>query len=587
MATYADDNYGQDSQGLWFHLSDDNTCAVAPAQSGSYSMTDVTIPSTFTYEGVTYTVTSIESNAFTNCSNLTSISIPSTITTIGENVFSGGCRSITKVNITDLTAWCKMNFPTSYSNPTWNGADLYLNDVKVTDLVIPDGITAIGNYAFMGTKITSVTIPEGVTSIGNMAFNQCSSMTYVSFPSTVTSVSTYAFNGCSKLTALYITDLAAWSQIDFPLSNSNPLYYAKNLYLNNELITDLVIPSGVATIGMNSFVKGNFNSVTISEGVTSIGSSAFASSSLKSLSTPSSLTTIGNSAFSSTNIETLTLNEGLTSIEKSAFSNCSNLKSVTLPNSVTSVGSGIFKLCANLTSVTLGSGLTSIGEEEFYGCTSLVNFTIPDGTTSIEQYAFYGCTSLLGIESDKFNNKGETGTKNVLVIPNSVASIGQSAFANCTALENVWFGKGLGNIAANAFGSDTNIATISPTSDTAPILAESAFSATTYANAQLILNVDEDNPNYQNILASYQSDGNNWVKFTKDITTNVNKIEADRVDINVSGRSIDVCGNQGEIAVYDLTGTLVYKGSNNRIELNNSGIYAVIINNKCYKIAVR
>jgi hypothetical protein len=477
MTAYAV-NYGKDSQtGLWFALYDDNTCAVAPAQSGSYSMTDVTIPSTFTYEGNTYTVTTIESEAF------------------------------------------------------------------------------------MSTQITSVTIPEGVTSIGVMAFNNCSDLTYVSFPSTVTSVDKYAFNGCYNLTALYITDLTAWNKIEFPLTNSNPLYYAKNLYLNGELVTDLVIPEGITSISQLSFTGGKFNSITIPEGVTTIGSSAFSGCTVTSISLPSSLTTIESNAFSYTPIESITLNEGLTTIEAIAFFNCPNLKSITLPNSVTTLGNSVFKLCTSLASVTLSSGLTAISD-----------------------YLFYGCSSLTGTLTDEFT---EGTDLNVLIIPNNITSIGTYAFYGCSALENVWFGSGLQSIASGAFAYDNNITTVSPTSTTAPALAADAFSNTTYENAQLFIPVKESDPNYEDVSASYESDNNNWVKFQKGVTTNINEIEADNISILISGRSIDVCGNEGEIAVYDLTGTLVYKGSNNRIELSNSGIYAVIINNKCYKIAVR
>jgi hypothetical protein len=486
--------------------------------------------------------------------------MPGGIASLGNNLFAG-CRNISKVNITDLAAWCQTNFPTSYSNPLWCGAGLYLNGEQVTDLVIPSGVTSIGDFAFMSAKITSVTLPEGATSIGTMAFNGCSTLTSIHFPSTITSVSNFAFNGCSNLTALYITDLTAWNKIEFPLTNSNPLYYAKNLYLNGELVTDLVIPEGITSISQLSFTGGKFNSITISEGVTTIGSSAFSGCTVTSISLPSSLTTIESNAFSYTPIESITLNEGLTTIEAIAFFNCPNLKSITLPNSVTTLGNSVFKLCTSLASVTLSSGLTAISD-----------------------YLFYGCSSLTGTLTDEFT---EGTDLNVLIIPNNITSIGTYAFYGCSALENVWFGSGLQSIASGAFAYDNNITTVSPTSTTAPALAADAFSNTTYENAQLFIPVKESDPNYEDVSASYESDNNNWVKFQKGVTTNINEIEADNISILISGRSIDVCGNEGEILIYDLTGTLVYKGSNNRIELSNSGIYAVIINNKCYKIAVR
>ena len=125
---------------------------------------NVVIPEEVTYENQTLKVTSIGDKAFYNSSGLTSITIPKSIRAIGEDAFKG-CRNISSVHISDLAAWCNMALFDAYSNPMFNdGYDnnhLYLNGREVKDLVIPSGVTSIGQWAFYNCKsITSVTITQ-------------------------------------------------------------------------------------------------------------------------------------------------------------------------------------------------------------------------------------------------------------------------------------------------------------------------------------------------------------------------------------------------------------------------------------------
>ena len=88
-----------------------------------------------------------------------------------------------------------------------SGANLYINGTLLTELVIPDSVTIIGDYAFYGcTSLTSVVIPDSVTSIGDLAFYDCTSLTSVVIPDSVTSIGDYAFGGCTSLTSVVIPD---------------------------------------------------------------------------------------------------------------------------------------------------------------------------------------------------------------------------------------------------------------------------------------------------------------------------------------------------------------------------------------------
>lgn len=120
--------------------------------------------------GVTY----IGDNTFAYCSNLTSITIPKTVTLIGYYAFDS-CNSLNKVVISDIESWCNMKFQTIGSNPLCQAHHLYnSNNIEITNLVIPNSITSVNDYAFYGcTSLISITIPNSVISIGDQAFSQC------------------------------------------------------------------------------------------------------------------------------------------------------------------------------------------------------------------------------------------------------------------------------------------------------------------------------------------------------------------------------------------------------------------------------
>ena len=165
------------------------------AFSGCTGLTSITIP-----DGVT----SIGSSAFSGCTGLTSITLPDSVTRIGMSAFKD-CINLSSVNISNLDAWCKIDFFGSYDVPLYYGAELYVNGEKPTEVVFPDGITAIKDYTFYNLKsLKSITIPDSVTSIGQCAFEECTSLTSVTIGNGVTSIDECAFYGCTGLKSITI-----------------------------------------------------------------------------------------------------------------------------------------------------------------------------------------------------------------------------------------------------------------------------------------------------------------------------------------------------------------------------------------------
>ena len=150
-------------------------------------------------------ITEIGSSAFENCAALNRVSIPKTLQNSKISAFDR-CKKLKTVQIEDLGAWLSVEFDTIWSsNPLENGADLLLNGEPVRELVIPEGVTSIGDSAFVGcTSLTSVTIPGNVTSIETRAFSECVNIVHVRIPEGVTSIGNNAFGGCARLETLTI-----------------------------------------------------------------------------------------------------------------------------------------------------------------------------------------------------------------------------------------------------------------------------------------------------------------------------------------------------------------------------------------------
>ncbi len=318
------------------------------------------------------------------------ITIPESITNIGDSAFNG-CNNLKEVKIKNLNAWYKIKFESDDSNPLYYAHNLYVNDQLVEELEIPETITQINDYAFVGANFTEVTIPKSVTYIGY-----------------------YAFSSCTSLTKVNITSLDAWCKIKFDYFASNPLYYAHNLYVNDQLIEELEIPETITQINDYAFHSGSFTKIKIPNSVTSIGVRAFEWCN---------------------NIESITLGPNVISIKEYAFSWCSNLKDITIGTGVVDIGEYAFSWCSNLEKVNItsldawlkikfgteASNPLNYAHNLYLNNQLIEELEIPKTINKINSYAFTGCNF----------------TK--VIIPKDLSAIEKNAFVKCSHLTSVIF----------------------------------------------------------------------------------------------------------------------------------------------------
>lgn len=309
----------------YFNEENNRTEAVIQGYRGSDS--DVVIPNSI--DG--FVVTAISMYAFSGRSDLASITIPSTIQSIGEDAFLE-CDGLKKVYVSSIEDWCKIDFPYSDTNPLSRGADLYVDNKLVTDVTIPDGVKSIGKYAFYGY----------------------SSLKSISFPSSIRSIGEFAFSDCTNLDEVYATNIEDWCKIKFEDEFSNPIHYARKIYIDGELATDITIPKGITKICDYAFE----NCDTITNVVI-----------------PNSVISIGDSA----------------------FSDCSNLKNISIPNSVVNIDEGAFSYCSDLEKVEIPDGIKFIKSSTFVGCGNLTTIIIPQSVKEIGYLAFGNDSSLSNV----------------------------------------------------------------------------------------------------------------------------------------------------------------------------------------------
>lgn len=206
--------------GIYYRLlSEENQVAVTYYGDDEYDVPEeykytgsVTIPETVTYQGATYSVTSIGAHAFESCPGLTEVTIGNSVTSIGYYAFFC-CDGLTEItipnNVTSIGdrafAYCFLNEISIPNSVTSIGYEAFYNCTSLTEVTIGNSVTSIGERAFAYCfRLTEVTIPNSVNSIGDGAFYLCEGLTEVTIGNSVTSIGEWAFAYCEGLTKMRI-----------------------------------------------------------------------------------------------------------------------------------------------------------------------------------------------------------------------------------------------------------------------------------------------------------------------------------------------------------------------------------------------
>lgn len=391
---------------------------------------------------------------------------------------------------------------------------------SITTLVVEEGVTSIGSYAFWRcSKLATASIADSVQSFGYRAFSGCTSLTEIAIPETQTSIWSYTFSGCSSLTSIVIP---------------SSVQEIEDGAFGGAGLTSVVIPDSVTKIGNRAFDGcTKLTEVYIGKNVSSLYARAFAyCSSLESVwftgrapscaetnafvfspckaYYPNTWTvdpsttidrdatwipydlcenghsyedgvctvcgaeenpTIGgscgeNATWTLDADGTLTIS-GRGDMASSPFSeHLADIKNVVIENGITSIGNNAFDGCSNLTSIEIPDSVAIIRQDAFSGCSSLSSIEIPDGVTSIDNGAFKNCSSLtsvaipdgvLSLEYDVFSGCSFLTS---IEIPNSVTSIRDNALSGCGFLTSIEIPDGVTYIGDGAFSGCANLISI-------------------------------------------------------------------------------------------------------------------------------
>lgn len=290
------------------------------------------------------------------------------------------------------------------------------NNIKNVPVIIDD------DAATSNTFVESVVISEGITSIGKYAFRYCSNLESITIPNSITKIDRWALEGCSKLAfneynnAYYIGNesnpylvlvQAKSRDITSCEINANTKIICSDAFYQCFSLTSVTVPSSILYIGYRAFESCTHLTFNEYDNACYLGNESNPylvlvkgkSTDITSCEINANTKIICSKAFLSEfsddyhDLVSITIPNGVTNICDYAFSGCVGLTSITIPDSVTDIGSGAFR-STSITSIAIPEGITNIADEMFRHCSNLTSVTIPNSVTHISSSVFEYCTEL-------------------------------------------------------------------------------------------------------------------------------------------------------------------------------------------------
>lgn len=204
------------------------------------SLTDITIPNS---------VTSIGTNVFDGCENLKNVSLPNNITNINSYLFSG-CSSLETITLPDTVTsigdrafyeCTNLTNITIPENVKKIGVGLFYECSSLEEVILNDNIETIDDYTFAYcSMLESIILPKNLKTLGSSAFSS-SGIELIKFDENIKTIGSTCFLNCKSLGDVYIKNVDNWCNIAFNDQYSNPMYYANNLYVNDEIASTIVL----------------------------------------------------------------------------------------------------------------------------------------------------------------------------------------------------------------------------------------------------------------------------------------------------------------------------------------------------------
>lgn len=338
----------------------------------------VIIPSTVTYAGQVYTVTSIAKYAFSNCTDLSVITIPNSIKAIGDRAFYN-CSGLYNINLpsTALMMGREVLHGTAWYNNQASGVWLYLGNpfniligykgaLPNNSIVLSSNTKSIAGGAFEGSSIVDVSLPNTLEYIGPHAFYNCNNLYLDALPDSLKGIGQAAFYGCH------------WSSFVFEVTIPNGMTeIMDSAFLFCTGWTSVIIPNSITKIRRSAFWGSGLTSVTIGENVDSMMVHCMPWNTIQTVNYNAvnckTANLGGQSIFAGSGLTTFNIGATVQSLPDYLIASCGNLQYVSFPNSIVSIGKGNFGNCGLSGTLSLPSSLEQIGVNAFAYCTGLMS----------------------------------------------------------------------------------------------------------------------------------------------------------------------------------------------------------------------